>query len=59
MFIATREDDWSGEIYKHAHAAGQDHHRALRGLGARWTRILWRRWHDHSTHSSEVHHSAA
>lgn len=58
MFVATREDDWSGEIYKQARAAGQGHYRALRGLGARWTRILWRCWHDHSTYSPEIHHSA-
>jgi transposase len=23
-------------------------YRALRGLGGRWTRVMWRRWTDHS-----------
>lgn len=59
MFVATREDDWSGDSYAHARAAGQGHHRALRGLGARWTRILWRCWHDHSTYNPAIHHSTA
>lgn len=59
MFVATREDDWSGDIYTQARAAGQGHHRALRGLGARWTRILWRCWHDHSTYNPTIHHTTA
>ena len=29
-------------------ARGQQHNRALRGLGARWVRILWRCWTDHT-----------
>lgn len=56
MFVATREDPWSADIYQHARAAGQPHHRALRGLGARWVRILWRCWHDHTTYDPAVHH---
>ena len=59
MFVAIREDEWSGDIYRQARAAGQAHHRALRGLGARWTRILWRCWQDHTTYNPVVHHSAA
>jgi transposase len=43
---ATREDEWSAGIYDAARAAGQGKYRALRGLGARWTRILWRCWTD-------------
>ncbi|MBB3038824.1 hypothetical protein [Hoyosella altamirensis] len=57
MFVATREDDWSGGIYTQARAVGQGHHRALRGLGARWTRILWRCWYDHSTYNRTIHHT--
>lgn len=56
MFVATREDPWSADIYQHARAAGQPHHRALRGLGARWARILWRCWQDHSTYDPAIHH---
>ncbi|CAM3359200.1 IS110 family transposase [Mycobacteroides abscessus] len=56
MFVATREDPWSAEIYQQARAAGHAHHRALRGLGARWVRILWRCWQDHTAYDPAVHH---
>jgi hypothetical protein len=56
MFVAVHEDPWSAEIYQQARVAGQPHHRALRGLGARWVRILWRCWHDHITYDRAVHH---
>jgi transposase len=49
-FVAAREDDWSRQVYDHARARGQGKYRALRGLGARWTRILWRCWTDHTTY---------
>lgn len=53
-------DDWSRTIYEHARrAAGQGKYRALRGLGARWTRILWRCWTDHATYDPNLHHRTA
>ncbi|MGK2853943.1 MAG: IS110 family transposase [Microbacteriaceae bacterium] len=56
-FVAAREDDWSGQVYESARAAGQGKYRALRGLGARWTRILWRCWNDHTLYDpTRVHH---
>ena len=33
----------------------QLHNRALRGVGARWTRILWRCWTDHTTYDADRH----
>lgn len=46
-FVAVREDPhWSGALYTVARAAGQGHYRALRGIAARWARILWRCWQD-------------
>ena len=56
MFVAVREDPWSADIYQRARAAGQPHHRALRGLGARWVRILWRCWTNHITYDPAIHH---
>jgi transposase len=56
MFVATREDDWSGTLYQDARARGQGKYRALRGLGARWTRILWRCWTEHTTYDPTRHH---
>ncbi|MFE0028828.1 IS110 family transposase [Amycolatopsis sp. NPDC059021] len=54
-FTATREDDWSRQIYDAARAAGQSKYRALRGLGSRWTRVLWRCWTDHTPYNPEIH----
>ena len=54
-FVAVRENDWAHEAYHQARARGQLHNRALRGVGARWTRILWRCWTDHTTYDPTVH----
>lgn len=60
MTVAAREDPWSTAIYEQARAAGQGRYRAYRGLGARWTRILWKAWTDHTTYDpSKAHHSIA
>jgi transposase len=56
MFVAVREDPWSKAIYDTYRTRGHSHYRALRGLGARWTRILWRCWTDHSTYDPTRHH---
>jgi transposase len=56
MFTATREDTWSRQSYDAARAAGQGKYRALRGLGARWTRILWRCWTHRTTYDPAIHH---
>jgi hypothetical protein len=55
-FVATREDDWSGAVYDAGRARGQGKYRALRGLGARWMRVLWRCWTDHTTYDPDRHH---
>jgi transposase len=52
-FVAAREDEWTREAYQQARARRQTHYRALRGIGARWTRILWRCW----TNQPDRHHS--
>lgn len=55
-FVAVREDPaWSGVLYTAARARGQGHHRALRGIGARWTRVLWRCWHDSTDYDVTRH----
>lgn len=55
VFVSVRESDWAHEAYQQARARGQLHNRALRGIGARWTRILWRCWTDHSTYNARLH----
>lgn len=52
-FVSTREVDWASEAYEKARARGQGKYRALRGVGARWARILWRCWTDHTTYNPD------
>jgi transposase len=54
-FVASREDPWSKIVYQNARSRGQGKYRALRGLGARWTRVLWRCWTDHSCYDPTRH----
>ncbi len=57
MTVAAREDPWSTHVYDTARTAGQGRYRAYRGLGARWTRILWRAWTDQQQFDpSRTHH---
>ncbi|MFF4147384.1 IS110 family transposase [Streptomyces sp. NPDC001698] len=58
VFNMTREVPWVHEAYEQARAHKQPHHRAIRGLGARWVRILWRCWQDHTCYDPALHHSA-
>lgn len=56
IFVAVRQDPhWSGVLYDTARNSGQGHFRALRGIGARWVRILWRCWQDHTTYDPALH----
>ena len=54
-FVAVRENDWAREAYQQARARGQLHNRALRGVGARWVRILWRCWTDSTPYDPARH----
>lgn len=57
MTVAAREDPWSRSIYDGYRTAGHSRFRAYRGLGARWTRILWRAWTDHRPYDPARHHT--
>ena len=54
-FVAVRENAWAHDAYQQARDRGQLHNRALRGVGARWTRILWRCWMDHTNYNPDRH----
>lgn len=54
-FVSIRENDWAKTAYDQARARGHHHNRAVRGVGARWVRILWRCWNDHATYDPAVH----
>ena len=57
-FVSTRENAWAHEAYQQARTRGQQHNRAIRGVGARWVRILWRCWTDHEPYDPSRHGSA-
>jgi transposase len=57
-FTSTREIDWAKEAYDDARARGQGKYRALRGLGSRWVRVLWRCWTDHVPYDPDKHLTA-
>jgi transposase len=50
MLTAIRISPWTREAYDAARARGQSHSRAVRSVGARWGRILWRCWLDRQTY---------
>lgn len=50
---------WAREAYTSGRSAGQHYYRALRGLAARWARVLWRCWHDHAPYDPRRHGGAA
>jgi transposase len=54
-FVAVRENDWAHRAYQQARGRGQQHNRALRGIGARWTRPLWRCWQNGTHHDPALH----
>ena len=54
-FNSVKSSPWARGAYDDARARGQQHHRALRGLGARWTRVLWRAWTDNQPYDPARH----
>ena len=48
-YTSIRLSPWARTNYDLARSRGQHHHRALRGLAARWNRVLWRCWQDGTT----------
>ena len=45
-YNSLKTSPWARAAYDDARARRQPHQRALRGLGARWMRVLWRAWTD-------------
>jgi transposase len=57
-FTSTRQVEWAREAYEDGRARGQGKYRALRGLGARWARVLWRCWIDGVPYDPDKHPAA-
>jgi transposase len=59
-FNSLKTSPWAAAAFRQARdQRGQRYHRALRGLAARWTRILWRCWTTRTTYDPAKHTNAA
>lgn len=59
-FNSLKHSPWAADAFRQARdQRGQRYHRALRGLGARWMRILWRCWTNGVTYDPNLHGTAA
>jgi transposase len=54
-YTSIRTSPWARAAYDAGKARGLHHHRALRGLAARWARVLWRCWQDSNPYDEERH----
>jgi transposase len=54
MLTVIRISPWTRAAYDAARARGQSHNRAIRSVGARWARILWRCWLNRRAYDPEL-----
>ncbi|MGB8384057.1 MAG: IS110 family transposase [Dermatophilaceae bacterium] len=54
-FTSLRQSDWAKQAYDAARERRHGKYRALRGIGARWMRILWRCWIDGTAYDADRH----
>ena len=52
---SRKKSPWAAAYYQQKRAEGHDHASALRCLGKRWLKILWRLWTDHTTYDEARH----
>lgn len=57
-FGSIKESDWARQVYEGNRASGQRQYRALRGLAARWMRVLHRCWQDGTPYDPARHPGA-
>jgi transposase len=46
---------WADTYYEALRKRGQTHAQALRCLGQRWLKIIWKMWQTHTAYDSEIH----
>ncbi len=46
---------WAAAYYQQKREQGKSHAQALRCLGQRWLKILWRMWQDHVPYNEALH----
>lgn len=53
--LSRPECPWAQTYYQRKRAAGQSHACALRCLGQRWLKILWKMWQTRTRYDAELH----
>lgn len=46
---------WARTYYEALRTRGKSHPQALRCLGQRWLKIIWKMWHSHTCYDAETH----
>jgi hypothetical protein len=46
---------WSSDFYQRKRKEGHAHHQALRAVGLRWVKIIWRIWKDGTAYDEDFH----
>jgi transposase len=52
---SRRTCDWAQEYYQAKRDQGHNHASALRCLGKRWLKVLWRMWQDHTKYDEDTY----
>lgn len=53
--LSRRSCPWAAVYYEHLRQRGQSHACALRCLGQRWLKILWKMWQTSTPYDAELH----
>lgn len=53
--ISTEQCTWAKVYYETLIARGKSHAQALRSLGQRWIKIIWKMWQTHTCYAAELH----
>jgi len=54
-WLSLQSSEWARAYYDQQRARGHRHRRALRALGAKWLKIIFRMWQRHVPYSEEHH----
>jgi hypothetical protein len=47
-FVSLKQSEWANHYYRDQRAKGHSHPQALRALGAKWLKIIFVMWRDHT-----------
>lgn len=46
---------WASDFYERKRSEGHDHHEAIRAVGLRWVKVMWKIWHDGTIYDEQIH----